>query len=179
MTVDHSNMVMKVERPSEDVKNICLKQCFKYQTENNEQLGSDLMDEIQRQQHQQPPSASEGGSYECRFCRKPFTTDSRLKRHSHTVHSSERRFFCSICRTGFTRHEHLKRHVLCHYNERPYQCDLCPKSFARKEYLKRHLFIHSGETPISCEYCDRKFYRKDHLVKHQNRIHKKQPNEPG
>lgn len=159
-----------MEEPSEDVKNICLKQCFKYQAENTGQ------DEGQRLP---PVEPMEGGCYECRFCAKTFATDSRLKRHGDTVHSSERRFFCSICRTGFTRHEHLKRHVLCHYNERPHKCALCPKSFARKEYLKRHEFIHSGETPIACEYCDRKFYRKDHLVKHVNRIHKKAPLEPG
>lgn len=156
----------------EDMKNICLKQCFKFKTENTDQNDHD-------EQQRQLPGPAEG-SYECRFCQKTFATDARLKRHGDTVHSSERRFFCSICRTGFTRHEHLKRHVLCHYNERPYKCSLCPKSFARKEYLKRHEFIHSGETPIACEYCDRKFYRKDHLVKHVKRIHKKQPLvEPG
>lgn len=156
-----------MEEPSEDVKNICLKQCFKYKAENEE-------DEPVRL----PDHNTQGGSYECRFCQKSFATESRLKRHGDTVHSSERRFFCNICRTGFTRHEHLKRHVLCHYNERPHKCSLCTKSFARKEYLKRHEFTHSGETPIACEYCERKFYRKDHLVKHVNRIHKK-PVEPG
>lgn len=163
-----------MEEPNEDVKNICLIQCFKYQAESAEHDGS-LGQPVQ--QEQQP---SEGGSYECRFCRKAFATDARLKRHGDTVHSSERRFFCSICRTGFTRHEHLKRHVLVHYNERPHKCQLCSKAFARKEYLNRHLFIHSGETPISCDYCDRKFYRRDHLVKHVSRLHKKQPKlEPG
>lgn len=157
-----------MEEPSEDVKNICLKQCFKYKAENTEEND----DESYRQ-----PAAPED-SYECRFCRKCFATESRLKRHGDTVHSSERRFFCSICRTGFSRNEHLKRHILCHYNERPHKCSQCTKSFARKEYLKRHEFTHSGETPLACHYCERKFYRKDHLVKHINRIHKK-PLEPG
>lgn len=164
-------LLMKMEESAgddggEDVKNICLKQCFKFKVEPSEQ-GELLLNDLDRE------PAHPDAFYECRFCRKRFTSDTHLKRHSDTVHSSERRFFCSICKTGFTRHEHLKRHVLTHYNERPYKCEYCTKAFARKEYLKRHEMIHSGDRPWNCDFCESRFYRKDHLAKHINRIHKK------
>lgn len=67
-----------------DVKSICLKNCFKYQADQ-QNIGESLLEDSQRQ----PPNA--GDSYECRFCQKTFASDSRLRRHGDTVHSSERR----------------------------------------------------------------------------------------
>ena len=79
----------------------------------------------------------------CSVCKKVFTRQHNLERHSR-VHTGEKSFMCSTCGKKFTQKAHLKAHETTNSDERKYRCDICVEGrfFKIKGQLSTHLKLH-------------------------------------
>jgi len=85
---------------------------------------------------------NETSSIECRFCKRTFINEYKLKSHS-IQHTS--RFSCDQCDKRFQSTSTLRNHRNIHLAEKPYKCEMCDKAFTQNGNLKTHKLRHHGE----------------------------------
>ena len=104
----------------------------------------------------------------CCKCHNKFNTESNLKEHTQSMHSSEDQLnnVCPICDDAF---ENLESHLLTHsdYSDdesQNYACDLCYKNFSSSSNLQKHIDYHVKR--LSCCYCAKKYLYVVDLEEH-------------
>ena len=108
----------------------------------------------------------------CNKCLKAFKTNSILKCHQKSVHSSVGQYVCTFgeCSNRYKFNHYLQNHIRrAHTLEKPFQCIDCGKTFFTKRDLINHRQTHSDLT-FECEECHKLFNREILLKSHQ-RIH--------
>mmetsp|Transcript_12736 Transcript_12736/g.17792 ORF Transcript_12736/g.17792 Transcript_12736/m.17792 type:complete len:805 (+) Transcript_12736:96-2510(+) len=103
--------------------------------------------------------------YECRVCKKLFSTNSHLNIHMRT-HTGERPYPCVKCKKSFSTSSNLTQHMRTHTGEKPHHCKLCSKSFSRSSHLTQHMQTHTGLKPYCCMVCGKAFGRRFQLTQH-------------
>ena len=101
--------------------------------------------------------------FECKNCRKNFTTKGSLDRHISAVHEGRTMSFeCEKCQKSYTTKCSLDRHVSSiHEGRKPFECDLCEANFSSKKELTRHKENnHEQKKPFTCIICDAAFSDK-------------------
>lgn len=84
--------------------------------------------------------------FPCFHCTKSYASNAKLKAHTHSIHSEEKRFSCKVCNQKFHFQYNLNDHMIKHLGARSYQCFVCKKYFARKRAVARHMKKHDNET---------------------------------
>ena len=126
--------------------------------------------------------------YECKICKRFFSTKLNLKYHSQT-HSGIKSNAGAFNTSKLSRKLNMDRHnkakllsgekspfvtlatsELIHRGKKLFVCDICRKTFTRKSDMGRHMRLHTGETPFACLECGKKFRRSDSLRNHM-RVH--------
>ena len=77
-------------------------------------------------------------NYPCKFCEKPFPTESNRKRHVVLVHEKERKYVCHICWTDFQTDQHLTNHKNEVHFKIKQKCEYCD-TYTSKNNMKRHV----------------------------------------
>ena len=54
------------------------------------------------------------------------------------MHTGEKPYECVICKKAFSKNSDLTRHTRVHTGEKPYSCDVCQKSYACSSGLSQH-----------------------------------------
>lgn len=110
--------------------------------------------------------------FECPYpsCSTKFTTLSRQKYHTRTIHEKDKRHSCSFCKKKFSSPAHLKAHSATHTNDYPYKCSLCSKGYVKSDGLKEHVKVQHENILNICEHCGKQFkqfkYFQQHVAKH-------------
>ncbi|VDI65132.1 Hypothetical predicted protein [Mytilus galloprovincialis] len=110
--------------------------------------------------------------YECKVCKKSFSTKYVLNYHVKSEHlGMKKQFLCPTCGKSFTQKNSYVQHANVHMGLKPYQCEHCGKSFAYEKSLKEHRFMHDEVLHFKCDVCDKLFRQKSALQIHK-KIHK-------
>lgn len=108
--------------------------------------------------------------FECYICRKPSSSEMRLRQHLYT-HNQSKKFLCAQC--GYTTHNsHLYQTHMLRKDHNPaqdnkqFKCDVCGKAFGAKKILANHKTVHTRERLFQCSICDMRFLTKSNLFIH-------------
>ncbi|XP_020613768.1 zinc finger protein 184-like [Orbicella faveolata] len=105
-------------------------------------------------------------NWECRKCKKQFTSVSSLNMHIRQAHADEKRTQSTQCDKAFIRCNALTTHLRTHTGEKSYQCTQCNKAFNDSSHLTMHLRTHTGEKPYQCTQYNKAFNDSSHLTMH-------------
>lgn len=108
--------------------------------------------------------------YPCVVCDKSFSTSNLLHRHTSQVHRPGRDFQCPQCKKAFQYKERLTAHMRIH-SEKTQVCNICNKAYVTSKELTIHMRTHTNERPYKCEYCSDTFAQKDRLTHHVKKKH--------
>lgn len=106
-------------------------------------------------------------SHECKWCKKKFWAQSRLKAHI-VKHTQEKKFHCDICGGKFVTKESLLYHTRTHTGEKPYKCEHCESRFLSASRRAEHVRHHHLNATLECDICHSKFKTQLCLQKHKN-----------
>ena len=123
--------------------------------------------------------------FECKECKKTFSTTQALEQHIHTIHDVFEDHKCESCGKSFSEFQDLKKHTcfggLKKYRvgnskiqkgHNDYKYASCEKSYAQAGNLKKHIHsVHEGSKDHKCESCGKSFSRKDSLKLHIHTVH--------
>jgi hypothetical protein len=87
----------------------------------------------------------------CDFCPNSFSTFTRLKEHSISVHGETKPLKCLTCGTRFRDRIVLRVHEEAKHSNKRQPCDICGKSFSaeRQDSYRFLLFFYYGQSPGS------------------------------
>jgi len=114
--------------------------------------------------------------FECKDCKKRFSTKQHLNNHRLIQHENPNAFQCKVCKKNLSCKKTLKNHLQTHEENpaKPFKCLKCLKSFRLKELLKLHqMNKHSDSKPFACDLCAMKF-SIFHQIRNHIEIHKKE-----
>uniref|UniRef100_A0A8D8I8F6 Zinc finger protein 555 n=1 Tax=Culex pipiens TaxID=7175 RepID=A0A8D8I8F6_CULPI len=109
-------------------------------------------------------------SFSCEYCSSSFFTNTELKNHVKSIHTTGEFFRCSECGSSFKSKKLLNQHLESH-QERKYECLACEFSFKTKQHLRRHVVTVHQEVRFHCDHCEMSYGRKDKLRMHLERAH--------
>ena len=72
------------------------------------------------------------------FGRKTRADKDRRRKSDYT-------FECRFCKKSFTTSGHLQTHQRIHTRDRPFECRFCKKTFTQSGSLQKHERIHTGD----------------------------------
>ena len=98
---------------------------------------------------------TEGKSYSCDICRKPFERLHDLKQHQ--LFHGDKAHSCETCGSSFTLIHDLRNHQVIHTGQKPYKCKLCVKQFSFSSSVAPHMRTHIGDRPYKCKNCYKSF----------------------
>ncbi|KAJ7382259.1 Histone-lysine N-methyltransferase prdm9 [Desmophyllum pertusum] len=131
-------------------------------------LGISLSDnqENRRKEHKNYYCSSRTKNWECKKCKKNFTSVINLNIHIYQAHADENLYGCTQCDKAFNQSVSFAKHLRTHTGEKQYQFTQCDKAFNRPDVLTRKLRTHSGEKPYQCTQCDKAFNQSNDLTRH-------------
>ena len=84
--------------------------------------------------------AKHNSAVSCAKCNKTFADQTKLKRHSDSVHEKKDIFRCPNCDKTHTRKYVLKNHIASiHERKKKFECTLCKANFNLMKGLKKHI----------------------------------------
>ncbi|CAO1328472.1 unnamed protein product [Diamesa tonsa] len=95
----------------------------------------------------------------CSLCHKTFKNQMTLKRHTSTVHATQKRFKCKHCEEFFTHRSTMMYHMSDKHDvKKPYQCTKCDYSCFKRERYNAHMDKHDNPGKLyECPICQEKF----------------------
>ncbi|XP_032524300.2 zinc finger protein ZFP2-like [Danaus plexippus] len=109
--------------------------------------------------------------FTCDYCNKKYTQKVSLRVHIQYEHGNYKSHECKWCKKKFWAQSRLKAHIVKHTQEKKFQCNMCGGKFVTKESLLYHTRTHTGEKPYKCEFCDSRFLSTSRRVDHMKRHH--------
>lgn len=119
-----------------------------------------------------------GSTFQCRRCRKNFSTAAIFKVHMASHATASRPHKCDQCDKSFKNPDKLAKHKrLVHGPKRKLKCPFrnvsdCKKEFKNFASLRIHMVSHSGVKPFKCPQCSKAFTRRpnlnEHMLTHSN-----------
>ncbi|XP_064621097.1 zinc finger and SCAN domain-containing protein 32-like [Lineus longissimus] len=110
-------------------------------------------------------------SYQCRVCRRDFTSRSGLQSHSRVHNVRGKHYECQVCHAMFATEKTMATHLKLHRRESYYHCSTCQKPFLNVTSLTKHQLTHPAVRPQSCPICGLSFVAKECLLQHITKIH--------
>ncbi len=108
-------------------------------------------------------------------CKKLFSTNFQLLRHTETHANLEKIHTCPVCAMGFPLKTGLKSHIKVHRSPTKwFDCNQCDKRFRNDPHLRRHMKLHQIETSqkeFECKVCGSSFREKYNLTRHEKSVH--------
>uniref|UniRef100_A0A1Q3F480 Uncharacterized protein n=1 Tax=Culex tarsalis TaxID=7177 RepID=A0A1Q3F480_CULTA len=112
---------------------------------------------------------------QCHECGKVFSAQWQLTQHARYNHRGVKaRFECKVCKRNFSTALGLRTHILSsHAGHRPFQCESCDANYRTAADLKHHVMsVHEGKKPFRCGSCDISFRTKREYVNHRHNEHR-------
>lgn len=100
--------------------------------------------------------------FECRNCKKKFTSVSQRNIHE-AIHINMTPFKCNLCTKAFTSLDVLKKHKMTSHLK-IFRCDQCPYKVQVKYYMENHIENHIK--PLKCKKCNKTFIFDRDLINH-------------
>ena len=121
----------------------------------------------------------------CRYCKKNYSSLTKLKNHLKLKHLRKTAHYCAICKKYFAEASTLLTHNQRHApGAKQYQCSkkvtdkkgkvsTCGKVFYSQKKFLDHSTVHSKDKPFLCQFCQEKSYkRKKTMVEHETTCEK-------
>ncbi|XP_068624486.1 zinc finger protein 510-like [Battus philenor] len=109
--------------------------------------------------------------FTCDYCNKKYTQKVSLRVHIQHEHGTYKSHECKWCKKKFWAQSRLKAHIVKHTQEKKFHCDICGGNFVTKESLLYHTRTHTGEKPYKCEHCDSRFLSASRRAEHVKSQH--------
>ena len=104
----------------------------------------------------------------CKFCKKTYSSVTRLRNHLKSKHLKKTAHHCATCNKYFgdatTLFNHSKKHDP---SAAKFTCGTCQKVCYSKAKLQDHMVVHSTAKPFLCQFCDKTFKRVRTLKDHE------------
>ncbi|KAL4219032.1 hypothetical protein ACF0H5_021615 [Mactra antiquata] len=137
-------------------------------------------------------NAGEKRPYKCNICKRKFTCENHLDRHTANYEgscssksgnlkqhpkkpSAKKLYLCYICGQVCCSSYSLTKHIRTHTGERPYKCTMCDSAFIDGRTLRRHNMKHAGAAPLKCDHCEEEFSTLFDLKRHSKKHVEAQP----
>ncbi|CAG4996255.1 unnamed protein product [Parnassius apollo] len=104
--------------------------------------------------------------FTCDYCNKKYTQKVSLRVHIQHEHGNYKSHECKWCKKKFWAQSRLKAHIVKHTQEKNFHCDICGGKFVTKESLLYHTRTHTGEKPYKCEHCESRFLSASRRAEH-------------
>ena len=118
----------------------------------------------------------------CRYCKKQYSSLTKLKNHLKLKHLKRTAHYCDICKKFFSEATTLRPHLVRHQEgAREYKCTVvvkdkkgnqkpCGKVFYTQSKFADHSIVHTTEKPFGCRHCKvKRFKREKSLKEHEEK----------
>jgi KRAB domain-containing zinc finger protein len=118
--------------------------------------------------------------FQCKKCRKLYSTKSSFKAHMNVSHEKVKRYQCYFCSVANFTKSLLIRHMLNHTMEKPYKCQYCFQWYKSKESVTKHKDGKACIRQITypslspCYFCGKVSSNRQCLMSHMKSVHLKE-----
>ena len=102
----------------------------------------------------------------CKFCKKTYSSVTRLRNHLKSKHLKKTAHHCATCNKYFgdatTLLNHSKKHDP---SAAKFTCGTCQKVCYSQAKLQDHMVVHSTAKPFMCQFCKEKSFKRVRTLK--------------